>query len=186
MSKSGKVATPEDVLSFWFEDLTPEAWFKKSDETDKAIIERFAATHLALAKERPNLWIETPEAHLALILVLDQFPRNIYRDTPLAFATDLLALREARRAIDLGHDRAVADDRRVFFYLPFEHSENLADQNRSVALIERLGNDVYTDDAQRHRAVIAEFGRFPHRNAILGRSSAPSELNYLAKPGAGF
>jgi uncharacterized protein (DUF924 family) len=186
MSKAGKLAEPKDVLAFWFEELTPEAWFKKSDETDKAIRDRFAAIHLALARERPDAWTKTPDAHLALIIVLDQFPRNIYRDTPLVFATDLLALREARHAIDRGHDRGVADDRRVFFYLPFEHSENLADQNRSVSLIERLGNATYTDYAERHRAVIAEFGRFPHRNAILGRTSTPSELDYLAKPGSGF
>lgn len=183
---SPALAEPQDVLQFWFEALQPKDWFEKSDATDEAIRSRYAATHLALAAERPEPWTATAEGRLALIIVLDQFPRNIYRGTPLAFATDGLALREARLAVERGDDMQVDEARRVFFYMPFEHAENLAEQNRSVELISRLGNDVYTDYAERHRDVIARFGRFPHRNAIVGRISTPSEEAYLAEPGSGF
>ncbi|WP_099864782.1 DUF924 family protein [Pararhizobium haloflavum] len=180
------LATPQDVLAFWFEELTPEDWFMKKDATDEAIRQRFAATHLHLAKSVLPAWRETAEARLALIIVLDQFPRNIYRDTPLAFATDGLALREARAVVREGHDKAIDAERRVFFYMPFEHAENLADQKRSVDLISALGNETYTDYAERHRDVIAKYGRFPHRNAILGRTSTLAEERYLAEPGSGF
>ena len=184
-AKAGR-ATPKSVLDFWFGELTPQQWFEKSDATDTAIKEKFAAIHLALAREVPDIWRRDAAATLALIIVFDQFPRNIYRATPLAFATDGLALREARRAVDSGLDQEVADDRRVFFYMPFEHAENLADQNRSVTLIAALGNEVYTKYAEAHRDVIAEFGRFPHRNAIVGRTSTPAEERYMERPDAGF
>lgn len=180
------IATPGDVLDFWFHTLTPEDWFKKSDDTDSIIREKFAATHLSLARSISDVWRADGDARLALIIVLDQFPRNIYRDTPLAFATDGLALREARHAVDAGLDKDVASDRRVFLYLPFEHSENLADQKRAVSLIAELGDETYTKYAEAHRDVIIEFGRFPHRNQILGRTSTPAEQRYLEKPGAGF
>lgn len=180
------IATPGDVLDFWFDTLTPEDWFKKSDDTDAIIREKFAATHLSLARSIPDVWRADGDARLALIIVLDQLPRNIYRDTPLAFATDGLALREARHAVDAGLDKDVASDRRVFLYLPFEHSENLADQNRAVSLITELGDETYTKYAEAHRDVIVEFGRFPHRNQILGRTSTPAEQRYLEKPGSGF
>lgn len=186
-AKSSAVpATPETVLSFWFGELTKEDWFLGNAMTDDAIRERFAATHLQLAKHVGPEWRETADARLALVVVFDQFPRNVYRGTPLAFATDGLALKEARAAVDRGDDQAVADDRRVFFYMPFEHSENLADQNRAVQLISALGDEVYTDYAERHRDVIVQYGRFPHRNAILGRISTLAEERYLAEPGAGF
>lgn len=184
--KAADMVKPAAVLSFWFEELTAEEWFAKSAKIDAVIRDRFAPTHLALAKGVPEAWRADAEAHLAAVIVLDQFSRNIYRDTPLAFATDGLALKEARAAVGRGHDQALGAERRVFFYMPFEHSENLGDQNRAVELIARLGNETYTRYAEAHRDVIAEFGRFPHRNAILGRTSTPAEERYLAKPGAGF
>jgi uncharacterized protein (DUF924 family) len=177
---------PEDVLAYWFDELTPEDWFRKSDATDATIRERFGALHLALARAVPEGWRADARARLALIIVLDQFSRNIYRDTPLAFATDGLALSEARRMVDSGADLEVEQDARVFVYMPFEHAENLVDQNRAVALISALGDATYTDYAERHRDVIEKFGRFPHRNALLGRTSTPAEEAYLAQPGAGF
>lgn len=180
------VATPESILAYWFDELTKDDWFKRSDAVDAEIRRRFAATHLALAAGVPERWRADAEAHLAAIIVLDQLPRNIYRGTPLAFATDGLALAEARHAVDAGHDEAVGVDRRCFFYLPFEHSEALADQDRSVSLFTALGDAEYLDYALRHRDVIRQFGRFPHRNPILGRSSTPAEEDYLSKPGAGF
>ena len=177
---------PEEVCAFWFEQLEPEAWFKKDDAVDREIAERFGATHLKLAATVPPEWRASADAVLALIIVLDQFPRNIYRGTPLAFATDGLALREARLAVDQGLDQQVDERRRPFIYLPFEHSERMEDQDRSVALFTALGNEQTLDYAHRHCEVIAQFGRFPHRNAILGRDSTPEELTYLAEPGAGF
>lgn len=180
------IATPGDVLDYWFTELTPEDWFKGGEALDAAITKRFRDTHLPLARAVPSAWRADAEGTLALILVFDQFPRNIYRGTPLAFATDQLALREARHAVEKGFDQAVAEDRRVFFYMPFEHSENLSDQNRSVELISKLGDETYTQYAESHRKVIEKYGRFPHRNAILGRTSTLAEERYLAEPGAGF
>ncbi|MEQ8306702.1 MAG: DUF924 family protein [Hoeflea sp.] len=178
--------TPETVLEFWFSELTPKQWFVKEDAIDRQIAERFTGLHLALAREVPDTWRATPEAWLALTIVYDQFPRNIYRDTPLAFATDGLALREAKQAIAAGADARVSKDRRIFFYMPFEHSEDLADQDMCVALCEALGDETYLDYAHRHRDVIAKFGRFPHRNPIFRRESTPAEEAYLSEPGAGF
>lgn len=178
--------TPQSVLDFWFEELEPRDWFVKNEDLDARINARFGALHLALSRDVPAEWRATPEARLALVIVLDQFPRNIYRGSPLSFATDGLALREAEAAVEAGADAAVAAERRIFFYMPFEHSEAIEDQHRAVALCEALGNETYLDYAIRHRVVIERFGRFPHRNPILGRISTPEEQEYLAQPGAGF
>lgn len=186
MSDEIGLVTPVEVLRFWFEELAERDWFVKNPELDHEIERRFRKTHLALAGFVPDDWRASAEAYLALVIVFDQFPRNIYRGTPLAFATDCLALREAISAIDAGHDRAVEERRRIFFYMPFEHSEMLEDQDRCVELVEGLGNERYLEYAHRHREVIAEFNRFPHRNRILARQSTTGEVAYLAKPGSGF
>jgi uncharacterized protein (DUF924 family) len=186
MSNNSDVRTPEEVIGYWCEVLTVKDWFQSTPEIDAYIRTEFGATHLALSRSVPDAWRATPDAWLAALIVLDQFPRNMYRGSPLAFATDWIALREARLAVDAGADRAVDAGRRNFFYLPFEHSEALADQHRSVELFDALGDDMYRDYAVRHRDVIIEYGRFPHRNPILGRVSTPAEEAYLAKPGAGF
>ena len=178
--------TPETVLDFWFSELTPEDWFRKSDETDRTITDRFKDLHLALSREIPGEWRASPDARLALIIVLDQLPRNIYRGSPLAFATDGLALKEAKAALAVGADKAVAEDRRFFFYMPLEHAEDIDEQERCVTLFEALGNANYLDYAIQHRDLIERYGRFPHRNPILGRVSTPEEREYLAQPGAGF
>ena len=177
-----EAATPEQVLAFWFEELTPRDWFQPDDVAalDRTILYRFFSTHRALAQKIAGPWRATPEAQLAAVIVLDQFPRNIYRATPMAFATDRLALREAKFAVASGADQAVPADRRAFFYMPFEHSEKLKDQKRSVELFKALGNEEYSRFAESHRDVIAEFGRFPHRNAILKRRSTPAERAYLS------
>ncbi len=179
-------ATPAEIREFWFERLTPEDWFRKSDAVDAEIGSRFTATHLALARHIDDVWRVSPADRLAAIIVLDQFPRNIYRGTPLAFATDELARNEAKTAIDAGMDQMVPPAQRCFFYLPLEHSETLADQERSVELFTALGDENYLDYARRHRDVIAKYGRFPHRNPILGRFSTHDEEAYLAEEGAGF
>ena len=180
------VVQPEVVLSFWFDELKPEDWFKKNLSLDKDIARRFASTHLALAGNIPDVWRASADNVLALVIVLDQFPRNIYRGTPLAFATDGLALKEARSAIGANLDQLVDEKQRQFYYMPFEHSESLNDQQRAVELFTSLGNAELLKYAHMHHEVIAEFGRFPHRNPILGRESTPEEVAYLAKPGAGF
>lgn len=186
MRSDSDVAEPAEVVEFWCELLNPEHWFSPPPQLDAHIRLRFAATHLALSRHVPDAWRETPEARLATVIVLDQFPRNMYRGSPLAFATDWIALREARLALAAGADTKVVFGHRHFFYLPFEHSEELADQDRSVALFKSLGDRLYLDYALRHHAVIRDFGRFPHRNAYLGRESTSEELDYLAIPGSGF
>lgn len=186
MTKISNLVGPKTVLSFWFEELTPEDWFKKSDVLDQTISHRFAATHLSLAREIPDAWRSSAGAVLALIIVFDQFPRNIFRDTPLAFATDCLALWEAKRAVAEGLDQQVEKERRLFFYLPLEHSEQIQDQDHCVKLVAELENEELLRYAHAHRDVIDQFGRFPHRNRILARDNTPEEEAYLAKPGSGF
>lgn len=181
-----RIATPDAVLDFWFRELTREEWFEPSEGLDEAIHERFGATHLALVRGEIENWRSSPAERLAGIIVLDQFSRNIYRGTPLVFAADWIALREAGLAIDAKADLDLPPEQRCFLYLPFEHSENLEDQDRSVELFRALGDAEYLDYAERHRDVIREFGRFPHRNRFLGRESTGAELDYLSKPGAGF
>lgn len=180
------VEQQNDVLAFWFKELTQEDWFRSDPGLDAAVTARFRDLHLALAHGVGEEWRSSAMARLAAIVVLDQFPRNIYRGTPLAFATDGLARREAELAIEAGADLQVEEAIRCFFYLPFEHSEDLVDQNRAVVLFETLGHALYLDYAERHRQVIVDFGRFPHRNAFLGRVSTEAEKLYLSQPGAGF
>lgn len=183
---SNKLTTPRDVVEYWCETLSSQDWWNSTPDLDTHIRERFAETHLALSRAVPDEWRATPEARLGAIIVLDQFPRNMYRASPLAFATDWIALSEARMAVEAGADAAVDEGRRHFFYMPFEHSETLADQDRSVELFEALGDANYLDYAVRHRDVIRRYGRFPHRNGFLGRTSTSAEEDYLATPGAGF
>lgn len=176
----------ESVLKFWFEELGEKGWFQPPDGLDNLIRDRFAGLHLAMARGDLSAFHSSPEHRLAAIIVLDQFPRNMYRATPLAFSTDWLALREARLLLAENLDRKLDVHSRCFSYLPFEHSENLADQDRSVALFDDLGDANYLDYAKRHREVIRQFGRFPHRNKVVGRESTEAELEYLSQPGSGF
>ena len=176
-------AAPEAVLSFWRE-AGPKRWFAQEPAFDTQIRERFLATHEAAAAGTLSAWEDTAEGALALLLALDQFPRNMFRGTARAFSTDALALAAARRAIERGFDQAVPMPERTFFYLPFEHSENLADQEHGVALFEATGAAEAVKWAKVHLDVIRRFGRFPHRNAALGRVSTPEEIAFLE--GGGF
>ncbi len=190
--------TPVDVLDFWFgapgsrEFGRPrKRWFKKNPAFDEEIRRRFLSALEDAAAGRLDGWAAQPEGLLALIVLLDQFPRNLFRNQPRAFATDSLALDLAQQAVKQGFDGRLLPLQRVFAYLPYEHSEDLAMQDRSVTLFAGLaegreGFGAYLDYAEKHRAVIRRFGRFPHRNAILGRASTPEEIEYLAQPGAGF
>jgi uncharacterized protein (DUF924 family) len=175
----------DDVVSFW-RDAGPTRWFARDDAFDERVRARFADLHHRAARRELHAWRGHADGTLALVLVLDQFPRNLFRDSAHAFATDGLAREVADAALARGHDRTVDPALRLFFYLPFEHAESLADQDRSVALVEALGDAEYLDYARRHRDAIRRFGRFPHRNAALGRRSTPEELEYLSQPGAGF
>ncbi len=170
-----------DVLSFW-NSAGPSKWFAKDDGFDKEFKSRFENAHLAAAAGLLDDWRKTPDGVLALLILLDQFPRNSYRGSLRMFATDPMARSIARDAVDSGMDAMIEMQLRVFLYLPFEHSESLDDQERAVKLCSNLESETYRF-AILHRDIIARFGRFPHRNALLGRESTGEELAFLATGG---
>ena len=186
------------ILQFWFGELDNHGyaaadrnklWFQRSDTTDAAIREQFGALIEQALQGELEDWAETPRGRLALIILMDQFTRNIYRGTGKAFSGDAKALQLCKRGIELSHDQDLAPAEQVFFYLPLEHSENLADQSQCVALYTKLHRNTpeayhvktqsYIDYAVKHKEIIERFGRFPHRNKALGRESTPAELKYL-------
>jgi uncharacterized protein (DUF924 family) len=179
-------AHPLDVVGFW-RTAGPRKWFAKDPAFDSAIALKFEQTHYRAAQRRYDRWAETSEGTLALMILLDQFPRNLYRGTAHAFATDPLARMFARTAIAAGHDQTVEAKLRPFFYLPFEHSESLVDQEFSVELFAALQADSGDENtmkwALQHRDVIARFGRFPHRNTVLGRETTAAEQTFLDEGG---
>jgi len=168
------------VLDFWFSDEVKPLWFRSTPAFDDALRERFLAIWQAAAAGELDSWRESPEGALALVIVLDQFPLNMFRGKAESFSTEALSREVAQAAIDRGWDRELDRSCLAFLYLPFMHSENLADQDRSVALFEAAGLVDNLRFAQHHRELIRRFGRFPHRNAILGRPSSEEELAYLA------
>jgi uncharacterized protein (DUF924 family) len=176
------------ILNFWFAPGMKPRWFKKDPEFDAEIARQFLSVHERAAKGELAEWQGSPEGALALVLLLDQFPRNLFRGTARAFATDAEARAVAAWAVDRDFDLKFADnDRRIFFYLPFEHSENLDDQYRCLELLRTRCQDAdYIRYGLAHFEVIKRFGRFPHRNAALGRPNTAAEEDYLAKPGSGF
>jgi uncharacterized protein (DUF924 family) len=182
-AESGTAATgPADVLAFW-RAAGPDQWFEKSAAFDLEVRRRFCSLwHAARAGELAT-WEETPEGALALVIALDQFPRNMFRGDRRTYATDKLARGVARRAIGRGFDRQVSHPERQFFYLPFMHSENLADQERCLELARRYDDDEFGKYAERHADIIRRFGRFPHRNPILGRAMTPQEQAFLDNDG---
>jgi len=186
-----------EVLEFWFgAPDSPEfgrnrkRWFEKSTEFDALVRERFQATHEAAAAGRLDGWTERPLPALALVVTLDQFPRNMFRGTPRAFATDPQALAAARGAVARGFDQTLLPVQRTFAYLPFEHAEDRDAQRESLRLCDRLARETASVDVltypMLHYAIVDRFGRFPHRNAILGRESSAAELAFLAQPGSSF
>lgn len=183
--------TPDKVLDFWFAGdprIRRPVWFQKKDDFDAAC-GAFADALRAARRGALDHWAETPRGMLALIILLDQFSRNLNRGSPDAFAADPQARALARRAVAQGFDRQLGWIERTFVYLPFEHSEDLDDQDEGVRLFEavRIGvGDASPEYAHRHRDLIRRYGRFPHRNAALGRESTADELVYLAQPDAGF
>jgi uncharacterized protein (DUF924 family) len=196
---------PENVLDFWFgpSGSTTEIvgrqrklWFGKSAANDLAVTEQFALTLVAATAGQLNQWADTPRGRLALLIVFDQFPHHIHRNQPQAFATDPQALALSLDALNAGEDQKLTSIERVFLYLPLEHAESIEMQELSVSLYEKLAREATTDErglfddflkyARQHRDVVARFGRFPHRNAILERPSTDDELEFLKQPGSHF
>ncbi|BAU64863.1 hypothetical protein STA3757_22390 [Stanieria sp. NIES-3757] len=187
----------EEVLNFWFGKPETEGygqprqfWFVKQNDVDQEIKSRFYSIYQLAAKGKLDFWQETPLSCLALIVVLDQFPRNMFRGKPQAFATDTLALKFAQYALSQNYDQQLLPVQRWFIYLPFEHSENFEHQQTAVNLFSTLKDDPNSartiEYAIRHLEIIERFGRFPHRNQILGRESTPEELEFLSQPGSKF
>jgi uncharacterized protein (DUF924 family) len=192
-SLTPKEGGPEDILAFWFGEEPGKArreWFVKDAAFDAQIRERFGELHQRAVRRELDAWRDEPRSMLALVIVLDQFSRNLHRNDARAFAADAYALECAHQALARGDDRNLRPVERQFLYLPFEHSEALADQVRGVALMKQLDDFAETqgisDWAERHRVIVARFGRFPHRNAALGRESTAEEREFLAQPGSGF
>jgi uncharacterized protein (DUF924 family) len=184
---------PQHVLDFWFgkpAGAPRKAWFVKDPLFDEAIRARYLQLHNAAALGGLADWSGNERSALALIIVTDQFPRNLFRGSPRAFETDPMALTAAKHVVDQGWDRKMLPIERLFVYLPFEHSESLAEQERSLALYEPLKAFPETADAEdypkRHWEIIKRFGRFPHRNAALGRESTAEETEFLSQPGSSF
>jgi uncharacterized protein (DUF924 family) len=195
----------EQVLEFWFGPLSADGradaahaqrWWKKDAAFDALIRERFLALYDAVANGEREAWLRSARGALAYVIVLDQFSRNMFRDSPRMFEQDARALRAARAAIDSGFDRQLAFDERGFLYMPLMHSEERATQARCVALFEALRDEEQgekreraagsVDFAKRHRDIVERFGRFPHRNVVLGRTSTPEEMEFLTQPGSSF
>ena len=175
-----------DILRFWFAEVPLEKHFAKDEALDAEIAGRFGKLRDDVLASNAARWRGRPDTLLAAIILLDQFSRNIHRDTAQAFAADPLALALTREAIANGWDEAIDGERRAFLYMPLMHAEDPAVQRESVACFTRLGNAENLDYAREHEAVIDRFGRFPSRNAALGRPSTPEELTYLSRPGAGW
>ncbi|HZH28206.1 MAG TPA: DUF924 family protein [Azospirillaceae bacterium] len=182
------MSDPQSVLDFWFSDAAKPMWFAKSDAFDAEVRRRFQSLHEAAAAGELDAWKETAEGCLALVILLDQVPRNIFRGSPRAYATDEAARDLTWHVLDRGFDWEFPDiDRRLFFYLPLEHSEDLDDQETCVRLFEeRTPDPEYIRYGRQHRDIIARFGRFPHRNVVLGRESTPEELEFLKGPNSSF
>ena len=197
--------SPADVLEFWFGTLNDsgradsahsQRWWRKDPSFDASIRERFAPLHAAIANGERETWLEQPRERLAYVIVLDQFSRNMFRDTARMFAADARALDAARGGVAHGDDRRLAADERSFLYMPFMHSEALADQERCIELFAQFARELPESEresaraqrqyAERHRDIVRRFGRFPHRNRLLGRESTPEEQEFLKQPGSAF
>lgn len=188
--------SPQEVLRFWFDPAVQAHWFASDDVFDEQVRQRFGDTLDAAVRGELESWADTPEGWLALLIVLDQFSRNIHRGDARAWSADAASQALALAGIARGDDQRLIPLQRLFVYLPLEHAEDVALQHRSVQLFERLANQQpdaarepylgFLDYARRHRDVIHRFGRFPHRNALLGRDSTPDEQAYLDSPGSGF
>lgn len=175
-----------EVISFWFEEIEPKSWWVKDKDFDKLILDRFGETHIQATMGELFQWRESPEGRLAEIIVLDQFSRNIHRDTPKAFAYDSMALALAQECIRVGEDIKMKEDYRAFVYMPFMHSESKLIHEEAVKHFSKPGGEKNLDFELAHKKIIDRFGRYPHRNEILGRKSSEEEIEFLKQPGSSF
>lgn len=173
-----------DVVEFWFQEIEPARWWVRNHALDALIDRRFGAIHTAAARRELAHWRTTAAGRLAEVIVLDQFSRNLFRDSAQAFAQDALALTLAQEAVAMGADAALSPVQRSFLYMPYMHSESLAIHDIAVELFRRNGIDGNLQSERRHRKIIERFGRYPHRNAVLGRVSTAAELAFLREPGS--
>ena len=180
------VVLPADVLQFWFDELTAEDWWRKDPALDQRIAIRFGPTLAAASRCELHAWRESARGRLAEVIVLDQFSRNIHRDTAAAFANDALGLALAQEAVARGCDRELPPAERAFLYLPWMHSESALIHEEALRLFAAPGLEKNLDFERRHKAIIDRFGRYPHRNAVLGRASTADELEFLKQPGSSF
>lgn len=175
-----------EILTFWFEEIAPAQWWKKDADFDNSIIARFGEIHASATRCELFEWRKDARGRLAEIIILDQFSRNMFRNSPLAFVNDALALALAQEAIAAGAETALTPVERSFLFLPFMHSESLKIHEIALQLYERNGIQSNLDFEIRHKKIIEQFGRYPHRNAILGRASTDEEIAFLKQPGSGF
>ncbi len=176
----------EDILNFWFNELTPVHWWKKDQSLDAEIKRRYSAIHSQAIRCELFDWRIAAKGRLAEIIILDQFSRNIFRDTPQAFTNDSLALALAQEALAVDADKALSPTERSFLYMPFMHSESAVIHQIAVTLFSAPGMENNLDFELKHQAIITRFGRYPHRNKILGRESTEEEIEFLKQPGSGF
>ncbi len=176
----------QDIIRFWFSEIDKKAHFTKDAEFDQLLAQRFGTTHTRAARCELHEWRDSAEGRLAEVIVLDQFSRNLFRDSPLAFACDAQALTLAQEAVAAGHDQALPVEQRIFLYMPYMHSESLAIHDAGLLLFENTGQENTIKYEVMHRDIIARFGRYPHRNECLGRESTPAELDFLRQPGSSF
>jgi len=175
--------TAQDVVDFWFNALKPEQWWKRDENVDADIVSRFSSLYEELSNEVPEVWLASSHGCLAAVIVLDQFPRNMFRDDARTFATDAKSLEISGQMIAAGDDVKLNQRERGVLYLPYMHSEDGKVQMRSIELFESLGDAAQLNFAIKHKQIIERFGRFPHRNKILGRDSTPEEVEFLNQPG---
>lgn len=175
-----------EIITFWFEELKPKQWWVKDEELDRLITQRFSSIHRQASLGELASWRNDPQGQLAEIIILDQFSRNIYRNTPHSFAHDGQALTLAQFAIVKGQDLELAPSQRAFLYMPFMHSESSLIHKEAVKLFTQLGNPEQIKFEQLHKDIIDRFGRYPHRNQILGRKSSSEEIEFLKSPNSSF
>ena len=176
----------QTILKFWFDEIDHTQWWSKNDEFDQRVRERFAVIHAKAIRCELFDWRKDAEGRLAEVIVLDQFSRNMFRDSPLSFAHDSLALALSQEAISAGSDQELSPIQRSFLYMPFMHSESLVIHEIAMALYKKTGIQSNLDFEIKHREVLKKFGRYPHRNRILGRVSTKEEIEFLKQPGSGF
>lgn len=183
---SNSVVSAQNIIDFWFEEIEPKFWWKKDAELDQLIADRFEVAHHMATQGGLACWRKTPLGRLAEIIVLDQFSRNLYRDSPLAFAYDKQALALAQEAIQAKADGELETRQKAFLYLPFMHSESSKAHKTALTLFKTPGLESNYDFELKHKVIIDRFGRYPHRNKILGRKSTPEEIEFLKEPGSSF